>query len=114
MMEQGLKVDSKQLYSLTEMLYINLEAIAEKVRREIIDYGYINIDETPGKILKSNTRGYIWSITNKYGAYFQIETTRSGKVALEMLKGFEGRSKKTMVKVNFLILDHFSGGFRYY
>lgn len=90
MMEQGLKVDTKQLYSLTEMLYINIEAIAEKVRREIIDYGYINIDETPGKLLKSNTRGYIWSITNKYGAYFQFETTRSGKVAEEMLKGFEG------------------------
>lgn len=97
--EIGVKVDSKQLYSLTEMLYLNLEPVAEKIRNELLGYGYINIDETGGKILKTNTNGFIWSLTNKYGAYFQFETTRSGKVAEEMLKGFSGT----------IINDGFSG-----
>ena len=90
MREVGLNIDSKQLYSLTEMLYINLEAIAEKIRQEVLGYGYVHIDETRGKILKTNTNGYIWAITNKFGAYFQFETTRSGLVAVEMLKDFSG------------------------
>jgi transposase len=99
MQEKGLKVDSKQLYSLTEMLYLNLEPIAEKIRQEIHNYGYIHIDETRGKILKTNTNGYIWAICNKFGAYFQYETTRSGAVAEEMLEGFSGT----------IINDGFSG-----
>jgi transposase len=99
MREVGLKIDSKQLYSLTEMLYINLEGIAEKIKNEILNYGYVHIDETRGKILRTNTNGYIWAISNKFGAYFQFETTRSGLVAEEMLKGFSG----------VIISDGFSG-----
>ncbi|MBT4791558.1 MAG: IS66 family transposase [Halobacteriovoraceae bacterium] len=88
--EQGLKIDTKTLYSQTETLFQNLEPIAEKIKNEILKYGYVHIDETRGKILSTNTNGFIWSMGNKYGAYFQYETTRSGEVASEMLGDFEG------------------------
>ena len=34
--------------------------------------------------------GYVWSISNNYGAYYQYEPRRSGKVADEMLRGYRG------------------------
>ena len=33
-------------------------------------------------------KGYIWSMSNPRGAYYQFEPTRSGKVANEMLRGY--------------------------
>jgi transposase len=88
--EQGLKIDTKTLFSGTEAIYLNLEPIVEKIKSEILGYGYVHVDETRGKILSTNTNGYIWSMGNKYGAYFQFETTRSGEVAAEMLGDFFG------------------------
>jgi transposase len=88
--EQGLKVDTKTLYNGTEAIYLNLFPILEKIKKEILEYGYVHVDETRGKILSTNTNGYIWSMGNKFGAYFQYETTRSGEVAEEMLGEFEG------------------------
>jgi len=88
--EQGLRIDTKTLYQGTESIYLNLESIANKIKQEILNYGYVHIDETRGKILSTNTNGYIWSLGNKYGAYFQYETTRNGEVAAELLGEFEG------------------------
>jgi transposase len=88
--EQGLKIDTKTLFSQTEALYLNLAPIMELIKEEILRYGYVHIDETRGKILSTNTNGYIWAMGNCYGAYFQYETTRSGEVALEMLGSFKG------------------------
>ena len=88
--EQGLKIDTKTLFSQTEALYLNLAPIMDLIKEEILRYGYVHIDETRGKILSTNTNGYIWAMGNCYGAYFQYETTRSGEVALEMLGSFRG------------------------
>jgi len=88
--EQGLRIDTKTLYLGTESIYLNLFPILEKIKKEILSYGYVHVDETRGKILLTNTNGYIWSMGNKYGAYFQYETTRSGEVAEEMLGDFQG------------------------
>jgi transposase len=88
--EQGLKIDTKTLFSGTEAIYLNLGPILDKIKEEIFSYGYVHVDETRGKILSTNTNGYIWSMGNKYGAYFQYETTRSGEVAQEMLSDFSG------------------------
>ncbi len=90
MEEQGLNVDVKTLYSLTEQLYENLYPIMGMIKKEVLDYGYVHIDETGGKILKTKSNGYIWALTNVKGAYFQYELTRSGRVASEMLNNYEG------------------------
>lgn len=97
--EQGLKVDTKTLYLGTESVYLNLLPIIDKIKEEILSYGYVHVDETRGKLLSTNTNGYIWSMGNKYGAYFQYETSRSGEVAKEMLGEFSG----------IIINDGFSG-----
>lgn len=60
------------------------------IKKEILADGYVHIDETRGKLLSTKNNGYIWAITNKKGAYFQYETTRSGKVAKEILGNYEG------------------------
>ena len=83
--EQGLRIDTKTLFSQTEAVHLNLAPILDKMKEEIISYGYVHVDETRGKILSNSTNGFIWSMCNKYGAYFQFETTRSGAVAEEML-----------------------------
>jgi len=88
--EQGLKIDTKTLFSQTEALYLNLAPIQDMIKKEVLNYGYVHIDETRGKILSTNTNGYLWAMGNCYGAYFQYETTRSGEVALEMLGSYRG------------------------
>jgi hypothetical protein len=37
-----------------------------------------------------DSNGYLWSICNMAGAYYRYEPTRSGKVAVEMLKDYTG------------------------
>lgn len=41
-------------------------------------------------LLGNNSRGYIWGVCNNYGIYYKYETTRSGEVAKEILKGYQG------------------------
>ncbi|MDC1175242.1 IS66 family transposase [Bacteriovoracaceae bacterium] len=103
MEEQGLRIGCKTLYNLTEKLYLQLSPIQDMIKKEILDSGYVHIDETGGKLLKTKTNGYIWAITNKMGAYFQYETTRSSRVAEEILKGYSG----------IIISDGFSGYKKY-
>lgn len=99
MEEQGLRMECRTLYGLTEKLYLRLSPLQEMIKKEILEDGYVHIDETRGKLLSTKTNGYIWAITNKKGAFFQYETTRSGKVAKEILGNYEG----------VIISDGFSG-----
>lgn len=90
MAEAGLKVDSKTLYSLTEHLHNRIHPIVELIRAEILARPSVCIDETPMKLLGTDSRGYIWGVCNNYGIYYKYETTRSGEVAKEILKGYRG------------------------
>jgi transposase len=55
---------------------------------------YVQADETPVKILKSDKKGYLWayySPTVGQGlVFFELRLTRSGSVAEERLKNFKG------------------------
>lgn len=88
--EQGVSIDTKTLYSQTEALYLNLAPILDLIKEEVLNNGYVHIDETRGKLLSTNTNGYLWAMGNRYGAYFQYETSRSGDVADEMLGNYQG------------------------
>lgn len=90
MAARGLAVGTRTLYALTEHLMKLLEEIPAIIRAEIHAGRYIHIDESPMDILNPKTKGYVWSISNPMGAYYQYETTRSGKVAREMLSGYSG------------------------
>ncbi|HYX35164.1 MAG TPA: IS66 family transposase [Oligoflexus sp.] len=90
MAARGLAVGTRTLYALTEHLMKLLEEIPAMIRSEIHSGRHIHIDESPMDILNPKTKGYVWSISNPMGAYYQYETTRSGKVAREMLSGYGG------------------------
>lgn len=87
----GLEVDVKTLYSLCEAVAEHCQAILPGIRREIQnDYAAVCIDETPWRILKEGTLGQMWVLSNRIGSYYQFEPTRSGAVAEELLKGYDG------------------------
>ena len=87
----GLKVDVSTLYGLLDHLEQLLSPILPLIRTEILSRPCVNIDESPMNIFSpEKQKGYIWSISNNYGTYYQYELTRSGKVAKEMLKRYKG------------------------
>jgi len=86
----GLNVGTKTLYGLTEHLAARLDTVPAMIRSEILAMPYVGIDESPVKLLKDGQSGYVWSISNNAGVYYQYEPTRSGKVAGEMLRGYQG------------------------
>lgn len=66
--------------------------VLEKIRKDILNAPLaVHADETPWPILnKNDSDGYLWTICNMAGAYYRFEPSRSGKVALEMVKGYNG------------------------
>lgn len=91
MENSGLKVSVKTLFSITEHLYNLLFELHELNRRDIIQGSHVCIDESPMPFFENDrSSGFVWTMSNARGAYYQFEPTRSGKVALEMIKGFQG------------------------
>jgi len=90
MARSELIIGTKTLYGLTEHLASRLCNVPSMIRAEILSRPCVGIDESPMKLLADAQSGYVWSISNNYGAYYQYETTRSGKVAAEMLRGYRG------------------------
>jgi hypothetical protein len=86
----GLVVGTKTLYGLTAHLAARLSAVPGMIRTEILARPNVGIDESPVNLLADNQTGYVWSISNNHGAYYQYEPSRAGKVADEMLRGFRG------------------------
>ncbi len=87
----GLKVGTKTLFGLTEQVYNHLLPVVELIREEILSRPWTHIDESPFTFFNpKKSKGYVWSLSNNYGAYYQFEPTRSGKVAKELLEKFKG------------------------
>jgi len=90
MKRAGINVDVKTLYGQTEHLYNLLFPLNELIRRDVLSERWVHIDESPIDFYNPNkSKGYIWSMSNPRGAYYQFEPTRSGAVAREMIKGYE-------------------------
>ena len=90
MKRAGINVDVKTLYGQTEHLYNLLFPLNELIRQDVLSEKWVHIDESPIDFYNPNKcKGYIWSMSNPRGAYYQFEATRSGTVAKEMIKGYE-------------------------
>ena len=90
MKRAGINVDVKTLYGQTEHLYNLLFPLNELIRQDVLSGNWVHIDESPIDFYNpSKSKGYIWSMSNPRGAYYQFEPTRSGSVAKEMIKGYE-------------------------
>jgi len=91
MKRAGINVDVKTLYGLTEHLYNRLFPLSEMIRQDVLSEKWLHIDESPMNFYNpKKSKGYIWSMSNSRGAYYQFEPTRSGAVAKEMISGYSG------------------------
>jgi transposase len=91
MEEAGLQVEVKTLYGLCEAVAEHCNEVLPRIKKEIQnDYCAVHLDESPWRILREGTLGYIWVMSNRLGSYYQFEPTRSGKIPEEMMKGYDG------------------------
>jgi len=88
---QGLEIDVKTLYGLCEGVAEHCKSMEERIRQDIFqDFCALHVDETPWPIVGKDSDGYMWAVSNRRGAMYRFEPTRSGKVAEEMLEGYKG------------------------
>ena len=61
---------------------------------EMIQSNYLQVDETPVKVLEPEKKAYMWAFLCPLASYklirFQFDLTRSGNVVNEALKGYNG------------------------
>jgi len=97
---QGLDIDVKTLFSLCRDVADHCEKeIIPQIRDDILsDFCAVHLDESPWPIL-GGANGYMWAMSNRKGSCFRFEPSRSGHVACETLKGYNGS----------VITDGFSG-----
>ncbi|MGB3946918.1 MAG: IS66 family transposase [Bacteroidia bacterium] len=71
-----------------------LKPIETALRKVIQSMNYLQVDETPVKVLKPEKKGYLWAylspIENQKLIWFRFDLTRSGKVVEEDLRDFKG------------------------
>ena len=90
MAREGLTVGTKTLFGLTEHLYKLLIPLNDLIRRDVLGGHWVHIDESPMPFYNpAKSRGYVWSMSNNRGAYYQFEPNRRGEVAQEMLRGYD-------------------------
>lgn len=60
----------------------------------ILQHRYLQVDETPVKVLETNKKGYVWAYfapnVGKGLVVFEFSLTRAGQVASQRLKSFKG------------------------
>jgi transposase len=87
-------ITAKTLYGLVDALSSHAvrAGVLEKIRQDIFSVPLaVHADETPWPILDDHdSDGYLWTICNMAGAYYRFEPSRSGKIIVEMLKGYSG------------------------
>jgi hypothetical protein len=87
----GLNVEVKTLYNLCETVAEHCESVVDGIREDIMrDFCAVHLDETPWRILGTKESGQMWVMSNRLSSYYRFEPTRSGLVAEEMLKGYQG------------------------
>jgi transposase len=88
----GLDVSVKTLYGLCEAVADHVTGVLPQIKEDIFNDRKVaaQLDETPWLILGAESKSYMWVMSNRSATYFQFEPTRSGKVAEELLKGYEG------------------------
>lgn len=87
----GLKVGTKTLWNLCEMVSVHLGPVTEAIRKDVLGMNLCaHVDETPWPIFGKDDDGYMWILSNQAGSCYRFEPTRSGKIAEEILEGYEG------------------------
>lgn len=93
----GVKIDRTLMGHWMKQLGSSLMILYEALRQELIDSGYLQIDETFIKLIDPERKGkaqqaYFWVIRHPIlGVLFQFDHRRSGEVPLDMIPGFIGK-----------------------
>ena len=88
----GLNIPDNTLGNWVHQLGKGLDKLYDALWQAITQTGYLQVDETPVKVLKPEKKGYLWSY---YGpllglVVFELSLTRSAEVAENRLKDFKG------------------------
>ena len=95
MMESlGLRIPDNTLGNWVMQLGAGFERLYEAFWKAILNSHYLQVDETPVKILKPEKKGYLWSYHAPWVGQglivFELSLTRSAKVPEERLATFTG------------------------
>lgn len=101
MASKGLVVEVKTLYGLCEAVAEHCDSVALRIKQDVLnEFSAVHLDETPWPILSADAdNGYMWTASNRAGAYYRFEPTRSGRIAEETLLNYEGS----------IVVDGFAG-----
>jgi len=97
----GLDVPVMTLSRLAEYVSVHCLDVVERIRLDIFRCRLAcHLDETRWPILqKDASDGQMWVLSNQAGSYYRFEPARSGEIADELLKNYEGA----------VLTDKFSG-----
>jgi transposase len=93
----NVKIDRGLMCHWLKRISESLQILYEALLKELIESGYLQIDETFIKLLDPERKGkarqsYFWVIRHpKIGVLFRFDRGRSADVPLALLKGFAGR-----------------------
>jgi transposase len=93
----NVKIDRTLMGHWMKKLAISLTILYEALRQELIDSGYLQIDETFIKLIDPERKGkaqqaYFWVIRHPTrGVLFHFDHRRSGEVPLDMIPGYKGK-----------------------
>jgi len=91
MEKAGLGIDVKTLYGLCEAVAEHCQSVEKRIRQDIFnEFSAVHVDESTWPIHGQDSNGYMWTASNRRGASYRFEPSRSGKVAEKMLEGYEG------------------------
>lgn len=93
----NVKIDRTLMGHWLKQLAISLAILYEALRVELMESGYLQIDETFIKLLDPERKGkarqaYFWVIRHPtLGVLFQFDHRRDGEVPLDMIPGYKGK-----------------------
>jgi len=93
----NVKIDRTLMGHWMKQLAISLTVLYESLRLELMQSGYLQIDETFIKLLDPERKGkaqqsYFWVIRHpEQGVLFKFDHRRSGDVPLDMIPGYKGK-----------------------
>lgn len=99
---QGVELAPNSLIQLTHNLARFVAPVYEKIKEEVFSSEIIHADETPHRMLEGDKKSnwFFWGFSNTKSSYFEARDTRSGDVAVKLLKDSRCR---------YLVSDVFSG-----
>ncbi|MBI2520136.1 MAG: IS66 family transposase [Bdellovibrio sp.] len=99
---EGVDLAANSLIELTHHLADFVSPVYERIKNDVLNSEVIHADETLHRMLEGDEKShwFFWGFSNEKSSYFEARDTRSGDVAVDLLKDS---------KCRYLVSDVFSG-----